>query len=183
MLYSRFHFLFFALSLILAFSCHPDPPCEEGYVVPSSSDTSPPQVEWWVTDFVMTPSGPISSLTIYGDGEEVHVSPESEVSVQLVARDEESGITVVSLQGGFSWSCMQSAGSLLIVDGIIPEQTQHFNVSSCACVPVEGETTVELIQPDCGTNVFNGAGYGLSGSATNGAGLTTTAELTVIVDP
>ncbi|HHJ49445.1 MAG TPA: hypothetical protein ENJ88_00885, partial [Phaeodactylibacter sp.] len=88
----------FSLFVLLAFtlfasSCDPEDTCGEGMVAPDTADTDAPQLEWWVTDFVMTPSGPISALTIYSDGSEVHVSPESEVTVQLVARDEESGIS------------------------------------------------------------------------------------------
>ncbi len=181
MRFSQFSLLLFVSSLLTVFSCDPAALCEEGFVSPSSSDTSPPQMEWWVTDFVMTPSGPISSLTIYADGDEVHIGPESEVVVQLVVRDEESGIAFVGLQGGFSWTCMQSSGSLFIVDGIIPEQIQRFDISPCA--PMEGEIAVELIQADCGADVLVSAVYGLSGSATNGLGLMAMAELTVMVDP
>ncbi len=177
------HFsLFVLLALILfANSCDPDSLCGEGMVAPNSADTSVPQLEWWVTDFVMTPSGPISALTIYSDGAEVHVSPESEVTVQLVARDEESGIASMSLQGGFSWTCDQGGGALIIVDGIIPLEEQNFGVSPCAAI--EQKLSVELVQPDCGDDTLAGAGYGLTGSATNGTGLTADASLTVVVDP
>ena len=176
----------FSLFVLLAFtlfasSCDPCDTCGEGLVAPDSADTDAPQLEWWVTDFVMTPSGPISALTIYSDGAEVHVSPESEVTVQLVARDEESGIASMSLQGGFSWTCDQGGGALIIVDGIIPLEEQNFGVSPCAAI--EQKLSVELVQPDCGDDTLAGAGYGLTGSATNGTGLTADASLTVVVDP
>ena len=176
----------FSLFVLLAFtlfasSCEPCDTCGEGLVVPDSADTDAPQLEWWVTDFVMTPSGPISALTIYSDGSEVHVSPESEVTVQLVARDEESGIASMSLQGGFSWTCDQGGGTLIIIDGIIPLEEQNFGVSPCAAI--EQKLSAELTQPDCGDNTLVGAGYGLTGSATNGTGLTADASLTILVDP
>ncbi len=181
MKFPHLFFSLFAMFGLLAVSCCPTDTCGEGQIAPDSADTDAPQLEWWVTDFVMTPSGPISALTIYQDGETVHVSPESEVTVQLVARDEESGIASISMQGGFSWTCDQGGGQVIIVDGIIPQQTADFPVSPCAFV--EEKLSTELVQPDCGEDALNSAGYGLFGSATNGAGLAAAQiNLTVVVD-
>ncbi len=87
----------------------------------------------------------------------------------------------MSLQGGFSWTCDQGGGTLIIIDGIIPLEEQNFGVSPCAAI--EQNLSAELTQPDCGDNTLVGAGYGLTGSATNGTGLTADASLTILVDP
>jgi len=94
-----------------------------------------------------------------GEGQ---VAPDSsDTDAPHVARDEESGIASISMQGGFSWTCDQGGGQLIIIDGIIPQQTEDFSTSPCASV--EETLSVELIQPDCGDDsLHRRAGGGLT---------------------
>lgn len=169
--------------ILSAFACNP---CGDPSLVRiPESDATPPQGKWIVTVLTQTPSGPISALTPYeAEVNNISVKRGDQVTVQWIARDDESGIKLTSMEGTFTNACNTPSGPISAA-GMIPEIRQDLSAMTvCAhrewSLPV---TNVDVNIP-CGTgNTFSSGSYSYTGQATNMKGMASTSQLNIAVNP
>lgn len=169
--------------VLLSSSC--DPECADGKILSDPMDVTFPNVYWEVTQFTMTPDGPISSIRIIdADVDTVYFSDNEEVTVTLVASDPESGIFNIDVTGGFGVTCTGPGGAIAY-SGLFPATPDSYPLEmNCAEVEVKHED-IFIDGPNL-CNIANNpivsqAGYQLQGFADNHAGLIRLKELYVIL--
>lgn len=135
-----------------------------------NADATPPTLRWEVSVLTQTPNGPISSMTMYSDPvTNINVKKTDEVNVHLVARDEESGVKKMNMEGGFGFTCMPAGGGQgLSLHGVTPKRSVDFNKLT-TCGLKEWKLSIEALQLSyCPNNlVINSGGINIAGSGEN----------------
>lgn len=169
-----------ALSFQACKPCCTDP---EIVKIPDA-DATPPVLRWEVSVLSQTPAGPISSMTMYSDAvTNISVKKTDEVNVYLVARDEESGVKKMNMEGGFGFTCMPAGGGNgLSLHGITPKRSVDFN-KLMTCGLKEWKLSIEALQLSyCPNNlVISGGGINITGTGENFKGGTSNLTLNINV--
>lgn len=150
-----------------------------------ATDSSAPELTWYVTQASETPSGPVSAITPY-TGSEVNVSadPTDEVKVYLVARDEQSGIAQVSMSGTFGQTCSTPSGPIA-ASGLLPEESQDLSfLTVCGMIEWRLDDIPINVGMSCGPgNTLTELNFVLTGTADNNTGTMAVSTLTITVAP
>jgi hypothetical protein len=181
---SNFLFLLcFALCALSFQACKPC--CQDPEIVKiPAADVTPPALRWEVSVLTQTPTGPISSMTMYSDPvTNITVKKTDEVNVHLVARDEESGVKKMNMEGNFAFTCMPAGGGQgLSLHGITPKRAVDFNKLT-TCGLKEWKLSIEALQLSyCPNNLLiSGGGIGITGTGENFKGGTSSLTLNINV--
>ena len=176
---------FGAVIIALLFSaCHCTDP---GMVAPNEADESFPVGSWVVTSASSDENGNlISSLTTYSEEiNNISVNINNKITVSLMARDEQSGIKHLEMQGGFGYTCSDLSGTASnVFDGIIPLTSKDLALES-GCAKTEAYLdAVELISETCELPfVLTEGGYSFTGIVHNHAGLEILTRLNINLAP
>jgi hypothetical protein len=170
--------------LILSFNaCKPCCTDPEIVKIPAN-DATPPVLRWEVSVLTQTDDGPISSMTMYTDPvTNISVKKTDEVNVYLVARDEESGVKKMNMEGNFAFTCMPAGGGQgLSLHGFTPKRSVDFNKLT-TCGLKEWKLSIEALQLSyCPNNlVINGGGINITGTGENFKGGTSSLSLNINV--
>lgn len=164
-------------------SCKPCCTDPEITKVPAN-DATPPALRWEVSVLTQTNTGPISSITMYTDPvTNISVKKTDEVNVYLVARDEESGVKKMKIEGGFAYTCLPpGGGNGLSLHGFVPERSVDFNKLT-TCGLKEWRLSIENLELSRCPNNMNiaGAGINITGSSENFKGGTSNLMLNINV--
>lgn len=132
-----------------------------------------------------TPSGPISSITMYADPvTNISVKTTDQVNVFLIARDDESALKKMNMKGGFGYTCIPPGGGTAIaVDGFVPEQYMDFSVlTDCGLKEWKLSITPLNVALGCPNNSsLSNAMIGITGTGENFKGGTSSLTLNVSV--
>lgn len=179
-------FLLAMLVVFLSASCDPDD-CPDGFISINPSDTSGAEMEWRITSFVNTPTGPASSIVILDDVENTYTVGENElVTVFLIATDNQSGIRSINVTGGFGFSCQEDDESIVLGSGTFPGNPFTYG-GSMTCGAAEGAYQVtEFTGSEFCSGIdltFRSASFAFEGIAENNVDIFSLTRLTINVNP
>jgi hypothetical protein len=174
------------LPLLALFFQACQPCCTDPLIVKiPNNDATPPTLRWEVAVLSQTPSGPISSMTMYSESvTNISVKTTDKVDVYLVARDVESGVKKMSMKGGFGYTCIPPGGGTTIaVDGYVPEKSMDFSaLTTCGLKEWKVSTEALNVSLSCPNNgMLSGAMIGITGNGENFKGGVSSLTLNVNV--
>lgn len=179
-------FLTVLACFLVLLSCACDP-CDDdpGTIEIDRADRSAPEMYWQIVRQSMTPSGPISSLSlIHSLDETINVGGGEYVEITLMAADPQSGISTMDIIGGFGYTC-SNPNQAIIFDGVIPVNPVSYDLNEGVCAFEEAAYPVFIIDgpnlcPGNFPDVVSG-GYEINGFASNANGLEAQNRLVVNV--
>src|SRR5690348_5080323 len=95
----------YVLCLCLLYSCKPCNECKDNQLVKiNTSDSTPPIIQWSISEAKTTGAQIISSIAIFTEGSTVNKNLRDDLSynVYVSASDNESGIKSLKPEGGFA---------------------------------------------------------------------------------
>ncbi len=174
-----FTLLFFSMLFLTACPCD-DPALVE---IPGS-DASGPELVWYVIEETSGSGGVASSLVMYTDAvNNINVSRNSTIKVQLVAKDDQSGVKRVATTGGFGLTCTGTPTGVSS-HGLLGELVHDMSgLTVCGLRELKlSEQYVDVGMPCPSIDYsFSSLQFNMNGEATNNLNVSTTSVLNLNV--
>lgn len=116
--------------------CPPCDPCQDDLLVTvPAEDATPPAGQWSFSQEVSHADGTLSSSISLVDDPSVPISlmlvPNTRTTIHFEASDAESGVKCLWLDGGFSFTCVQTRGPAITGHGMLPTHSTCPGLTTC----------------------------------------------------